>query len=50
MISEEQLKKDLEEFKIQFPNYPNPEHYPIQFAHLIKLFYFYKRRKEHHDQ
>lgn len=46
MDNEDQLLKDLEEFKQQFPNYPDPQTYPQQFNYYVKLFYFYKNRKE----
>jgi hypothetical protein len=45
MGDEERLLKDLEEFKKEFPNHPNPQQYPIQFNYFVKLFYYYRSRK-----
>ena len=50
MESEQQLLNDLEEFKKEFPTYPNPEVYPIQFEYFVKLFYFYKKRRENNGR
>ena len=48
MVTEEQLLKDLEEFKSTFKSYPDPQHYPIQFQYLVNLFNFYKNRRENY--
>jgi hypothetical protein len=46
MDNEEKLLNDVEEFKKQFPNCPDPNQYPQQAKYFIRLFYFYKNRKK----
>lgn len=39
------LADTIEEFRAQFPNHPHPDHYPIQFGYLVKLFLYDRKRK-----
>jgi hypothetical protein len=41
-LTDEQIYKVMEEMEKMFGSLPNPEHEPIRFRHLVKLYYYYK--------
>jgi hypothetical protein len=45
-MTNEEVIKMYEEMLEWFGELPNPDHDPIQFAHCVKLFKYYKERKE----
>ncbi len=44
-MTDEEAIKMYEEMLEWFGELPNPDHHPIQFAHCVKLFKYYKERK-----
>lgn len=44
-MTEEELKKVLEDMEKEMGPLPNPEHEPIRFAYLVKLYQYFSRRQ-----
>lgn len=44
-MNDKQANKILDEMTEMFGELPDPEVYPIQFAHKCRLFHYYKNRK-----
>lgn len=44
-MNDKQAGRVLKEMEEMFGELPNPEHHPIQFMHMCKLFRYYKNRK-----
>jgi len=45
-MTNEEVIKMYEEMLDWFGELPNPDHHPIQFAQCVKLFKYYKQRKD----
>lgn len=44
-MTEEELKKILEDMEKEMGPLPSPEHEPIRFAYLVKLYQYLNRRQ-----
>lgn len=46
-MTDEEIRKAYEEMlEIWGENLPNPEHEPIRFAYYVRMYRYYKERKE----